>query len=101
MRLANLYLSYLDETKTLRNAIVGKYDVNEIIANLTGRKNYVLLNFRKIEEEMPEVASKLMEFAYYVRMNEKIIIFDKKKKKFIKLNSGDGREKSVKNSNKK
>ncbi len=39
LRLANFYLSYLDETKTLRNAIVGKYDVNEIISDLTGRKN--------------------------------------------------------------
>ena len=55
---ANLYHSYLDETKTIRNAIVSEKEINEIVADFLKKKGikiWQFLLFRRLEEIIPKL----------------------------------------------
>ena len=63
MTYANLYLSYLDETKTLRNVVFDKKEINEIVADaIKNNKNLVVLDVNKIKDN-PEVVAELLDNA--------------------------------------
>ncbi|RJS79032.1 hypothetical protein CW713_08820 [Methanophagales archaeon] len=86
---ANLCLSYLDETKTLRNAkFEGEKEINEIVADFLkkGNKNLVVLDVERIEWDNSEVVAKLLEegLVRYVSVGEEIVFFDRKRRRVVK-----------------
>ncbi|OFV65807.1 MAG: low-complexity protein [Candidatus Syntrophoarchaeum butanivorans] len=84
---ANLYLSYLDETKTLRNAKFEK-EINEIIADFLKVENKELAVFdvQKIRWSDPEVVAKLLEerVVRYVSVGVGMVFFDRKRRRVVK-----------------
>ena len=85
---ANLYHSYLDETKTLRNAeFKSEKEINEIVADLLkGRnKDLAVLDVEKIEKDDSEVVARLHEegLVRYV-CGEDIVFFDRKRRRVVK-----------------
>jgi len=75
---ANLYRSYLDETKTLRNAeFKSEKEINEIVADFIKRRNkdLAVLDVRKIRWDNSEVVAKLLEegLVRYVPVGEPIM----------------------------
>ena len=86
---ANLYHSYLDETKTLRNAeFKSEKEINEIVADfLKGRnKDLAVLDVEKIEKDDSEVVARLREegLVRYVCEGERIVFFDRKRRRVVK-----------------
>jgi len=85
---ANLYRSYLDETKTLRNAIIGEKEINEIVADLLKRRNKELavLDVEKIKRDDSEVVAELFEegLVRYVFV-EQIVFFDRKRRRVVRV----------------
>ena len=95
---ANLYLSYLDETKTLRNArFDSEKEINEIAADFLkkGNKELVAFDVKKIKGDNSEVAAKLLEegLVKYVFV-EQIVFFDRKRRRVVKI-SGNAKSKIV------
>ena len=94
---ANLYHSYLDETKTLRNAeFEGEKEINEIVADFLKKENKELVAFdvRKIKGDKSEVAAKLLEegLVRYVSVGEEIIFFDRNRRRVVRI-SGNAENK--------
>ena len=85
---ANLYRSYLDETKTLRNAIMREKEINEIVADFLKKRNKELavLDVWKIEMDNSKVASRLLEegLVRYVSV-EQIVFLDRKRQRVVKI----------------
>ncbi len=86
---ANLYHSYLDETKTLRNAIFeSENEINEIVADFLkkGNKKLAVLDVWKIEEDNSRVVARLIEkgLVRYVCEEKRILFFDKKRGRVVK-----------------
>jgi len=85
---ANLYHSYLDETKTLRNAIIGEKEINEIVADLLKRRNkdLAVLDVEKIVKVNSEVVARLREegLVRYVCEGKRIVFFDRKRQRVVK-----------------
>jgi len=86
---ANLYCSYLDETKTLRNAIVSEKEINEIVADFLKRRNkdLAILDVLKIKIDDSEVVAKLLEegLIRYVSVGEPIVFFDRKRWRVVRV----------------
>ena len=88
---ANLYHSYLDETKTLRNAkFEGEKEINEIVADFLkkGNKELAILDVWKIRigRGNSEVVAKLLEeelVRYVCRW--KIVFFDRKRQRVVRI----------------
>ena len=85
---ANLYHSYLDETKTLRNAkFEGEKEINEIVADFLkkGNKELAVLDVWKIKEDNSEVAARLLEegLVRYVSVGKIIVFFDRKGRRVV------------------
>jgi len=74
----NLYNSYIDETKSLRLAILGEREINEFVADAVG-EGIELLDFKKIREKRKEKASKLIEKGAVVHVSDEyqVILFDR------------------------
>jgi len=84
---ANLYHSYLDETKTLRNANFER-EINEIVADsLKKNKELAVLDVEKIEEDNSEVVAKLLEkgLVRYVCEGERIVFFDRERRRVVRI----------------
>ena len=103
---ANLYHSYLDETKTLRNAIMSEKEVevkkkeeikveklrigeiNEIVADFLkkGNRELAVLDVEKIVKVNSEVVARLLEegLVRYVCEGERIVFFDRKRRRVVK-----------------
>jgi len=86
---ANLYLSYLDETKTLRNAkFESEKEINEIVADFIKRRNkdLAVLDVDKIKRYNSEVVARLLEegLVRYTCRGERIVLFDRKKRRVVK-----------------
>ena len=86
---ANLYLSYLDETKTLRNAeFKSEKEINEIVADFLKKENKELavLDVRRIKIDNSEVVARLFEegLVRYVWEGERIVFFDRKRRRVVK-----------------
>jgi len=101
LSLACLCNSYIDETRTLRNATIGEYDIHEVVADLIGK--VICLDFGEIKREEPELASKLTE--YYVKdirilLLLDVILFDVKEKKVVNL-AFEEKEENIKSKLKK
>jgi len=81
---ANLYLSYLDETKTLRNAIMSEKEINEIVADLLKRRNkdLAVLDVEKIERDDSEVVAELFEEGL---VRNQIVFFDRKRRRVVRV----------------
>ena len=87
---ANLFLSYLDETKTLRNAeFKSKKEINEIVADLLkkGNKELAVLDVEKIVKVNSEVVARLREegLVRYVCRGEGIVFFDRERRRVVRL----------------
>ncbi|MCW7079665.1 MAG: pentapeptide repeat-containing protein [Candidatus Methanospirare jalkutatii] len=87
---ANLYRSYLDETKTLRNAeFKSEKEINEIVADFLKRRNKELavLDVEKIERDDSEVVAELFEegLVRYVSVGEPIVFFDRKRRGVVRI----------------
>ena len=95
---ANLYLSYLDETKTLRNAFVSEKEINEIVADFLKRRNkdLAVLDVWKIKWGNPEVVAKLLEerVVRYVSVGVGIVFFDRKRRRVVRI-PGNAKSKIV------
>ena len=90
LRYANLYHSYLDETKTLRNAkFESEKEINEIVADFLKKENkdLVVLDVEKIEGNKSEVAAKLREegLVRYVCEGKRIVFFDRKRQRVVRI----------------
>ncbi|RLI83152.1 MAG: hypothetical protein DRP01_09305 [Archaeoglobales archaeon] len=74
----NLYNSYIDETKSLRLAILGEREINEFVADAVG-EGIELLDLEKIREKRKEKASELIEKGAVVHVSDKyrVILFDR------------------------
>ena len=89
---ANLYRSYLDETKTLRNAkFESEKEINEIVADFLKRRNkdLAILDVFKIRIDDSEIVAKLLEegLVRYVcrfEIREGIVFFDRKRGRVVK-----------------
>jgi len=85
---ANFFLSYLDETKTLRNAFVGEKEINEIVAEFLkkGNKDLAILDVWKIKRDNSKVEAKLLKegLVRYVCRRERIVFFDRKRRRVVK-----------------
>ena len=87
---ANLFFSYLDETKALRNAkFESEKEINEIVADFLkkGNKDLAVLDVWKIEENDSEVVARLLEegLIRYVCRGERIVFFDRKRERVVKI----------------
>ena len=87
---ANLCLSYLDETKTLRNAkFEGEKEINEIVADFLKKENkdLVVLDVKRIEWDNSKVAAKLLEegLVRYVCEGERIVFFDWERRRVVRV----------------
>jgi len=86
---ANLYHSYLDETKTLRNAIIGEKEINEIVADFLkkGNKELAVLDVEKIVKVNSKVVAKLLEegLVRYACEGERIVFFDRKRRRVVRI----------------
>ncbi|MHC1567621.1 MAG: pentapeptide repeat-containing protein, partial [Candidatus Syntropharchaeia archaeon] len=87
---ANLYHSYLDETKTLRNArFESEKEINEIAADFLkkGNKELAVLDVWKIKMDNSEVAAKLLEegSVRYVWEGEQMVFFDRKSRRVVRV----------------
>jgi len=85
---ANLYHSYLDETKTLRNAkFESEKEINEIVADFLKKENkdLVVLDVKKIEGS--EVEARLLEegLVRYVCRGEGIVFFDRERRRVVRI----------------
>jgi len=85
---ANLHLSYLDETKTLRNAkFESEKEINEIVADFLKRRNkdLAVLDVWEIEMDNSEIASRLLEegLVRYVSAGQ-IVFFDRERRRVVK-----------------
>jgi len=90
---ANLYHSYLDETKTLRNAKFEK-EINEVVADSLKKENKLaVLDIARIEK-----VSRLYEegLVRYVLKNDRIVFFDKKRKCFVRIPRNEGMVERIK-----
>jgi len=95
LRYANLYHSYLDETKTLRNArFDSEKEINEIVADFIKKKNknLVVLDVKRIEWDNSEVVAKLLEegLVRYVSVGERgertvLVFFDRKRRRVVRI----------------
>jgi len=104
---ANLFFSYLDETKTLRNAKFEREkevevekkeeikveklrigEINEIVADFLkkGNKELAVLDVEKIVKVNSEVVARLREegLVRYVCEGERIVFFDRKRRRVVK-----------------
>jgi len=85
---ANLYHSYLDETKTLRNAEFKGEEINEIVADfIKGRnKDLAVLDVDKIKRYNSEVVARLLEegLVRYTCRGERIVFFDRNGQRVVK-----------------
>jgi len=86
---ANLYHSYLDETKTLRNAkFESEKEINEIVADFLKKENkdLVVLDVEKIVKGNPKVVARLLEegLVRYV-CRQKIVFFDRKRRRVVRI----------------
>ncbi|MCW3131689.1 MAG: potassium channel family protein [Candidatus Methanospirare jalkutatii] len=86
---ANLYHSYLDETKTLRNAeFESEKEINEIVADFLKRRNkdLAVLDVEKIVKVNSEVVARLLEegLVRYVCEGKRIVFFDRKRRRVVK-----------------
>ncbi|MCW7075594.1 MAG: pentapeptide repeat-containing protein [Candidatus Methanospirare jalkutatii] len=86
---ANLHLSYLDETKTLRNAeFKSEKEINEIVADFLKRRNkdLAVLDVEKIERDDSEVVAELFEegLVRYVSIKQ-IVFFDRKRRRVVRV----------------
>jgi len=86
---ANLYHSYLDETKTLRNAeFESEKEINEIVADFLKKENKELavLDVKKIKRDNSEVVARLLEkgLVRYVWEGEPIVFFDRERQRVVK-----------------
>ncbi|CAD7776493.1 Pentapeptide repeats (8 copies) [Candidatus Methanoperedenaceae archaeon GB37] len=87
---ANLYHSYLDETKTLRNArFESEKEINEIAADFLkkGNKELVAFDVKKIKGNNSEVAAKLRGegLVRYDWEGKPIVFFDRKRRRVIRV----------------
>ena len=86
---ANLYRSYLDETKTLRNAkFESEKEINEIVADFLKKdKELAVLEVWKIGRDNSKVASRLLEegLVRYDCEVERIIFFDRKRRGVVRV----------------
>ena len=87
---ANLFFSYLDETKALRNAkFESEKEINEIVADFLkkGNKDLAVLDVWKIEENDSEVVARLLEegLIRYVCRGERIVFFDRKRRRVVRV----------------
>ena len=86
---ANFFLSYLDETKTLRNAFVGEKEINEIVAEFLkkGNKDLAILDVWKIKRDNSKVEAMLLKegLVRYVCRRERIVFFDRKRGRVIRI----------------
>ena len=101
---ANLYHSYLDETKTLRNAkFESEKEINEIVADFLkkGNKELAVLDVKKIERDNSEVVAMLLEeglVRYVCRFESRFVIekrmvfFERKRRRVFKI-SGNAKSK--------
>ena len=85
---SNLLFSYIDETKTLRNArFNSKTEINEIVADLLRKRNFktVVLDASKIKKEHPFVYKLLRRegFLKYVYVLNGIFFFDRERNCFV------------------
>jgi len=90
LRFANLYLSYLDETKTLRNAKIGEKEINEIVGDCFSSSKFFIFDFNKVARKNKDVALKLLEkgLVYYVNEEDRVVIFDNKSNRIVRLAEG-------------
>jgi len=87
---ANLYHSYLDETKTLRNAkFDSEKEINEIVADFLKRRNKELavLDVEKIVKVNSKVVARLLEegLVRYVCEGKRIVFFDRKRRRVVRV----------------
>jgi len=85
---ANLYLSYLDETKTLRNAkFESEKEINEIVADFLKRRNkdLAVLDVEKIERDDSEVVAELFEEGLVRYVSVEIVFFDRKRRRVVRV----------------
>jgi len=90
---ANLYHSYLDETKTLRNAkFESEKEINEIVADFLKKENkdLAILDVEKIVKGNFKVVAKLLEegLVRYVcrfEIGKRIVFFDRKRRRVVKI----------------
>ena len=87
---ANLYRSYLDETKTLRNAkFESEKEINEIVADFLKRRNedLAVLAVWKIKRDNSKVVARLLEggLVRYVCRGEGIVFFDRKRGRVVRI----------------
>jgi len=87
---ANLYRSYLDETKTLRNAkFEGEKEINEIVADFLKKENkdLAVLAVQEIGRDNSKVVAKLLEerVVMYVFVGEEIVFFDRKRRRVVSV----------------
>ena len=89
---ANLYRSYLDETKTLRNAkFESEKEINEIAADFLkkGNKELAILDVWKIRRGRgnSEVVARLLEeeLVRYVFVGVGIVFFDRKRQRVVRI----------------
>ena len=85
---ANLYHSYLDETKTLRNAkFESEKEINEIVADFLKKdKDLAVLEVWKIRRDNSEVVARLLEERVVRYVCEKrIVFFDRKRRRVVRV----------------
>ena len=92
---ANLCRSYLDETKTLRNAkFESEKEINEIVADFIKRKGKGLtaLDVDLIMADDPKVEARLLEegLVRYV-CEEEIVFFDKERRQVVRVPNAKSR----------
>jgi len=84
----NLYRSYLDETKTLRNAeFESEKEINEIVADFLKKGNdVVVLDVSEIEMDDSEVAARLLAegLVRHVWVGKRIVFFDRKRRRVVR-----------------
>ena len=87
---ANLYRSYLDETKTLRNAkFEGEKEINEIVADFLKKENkdLAVLAVQEIGRDNSKVVAKLLEerVVRHVFVGVGIVFFDRKRRRVVRI----------------
>ncbi len=82
---ANLYLSYITETKTFRNAIFeNEKEINEFIADLLENKEIMIIDVSKFKKDSPKIKELIeKEYVLYVHEGRSVILFDKKREVVI------------------
>ncbi len=86
---SNLFQTYIDNTKTLRNIIFeDKKEINEIVADLAGKKRKkAIIDIKELEKVFPDIYKDLLKqgLVRYVLVEDEVAFLDIKNECFYSL----------------